>query len=101
MRLKGFNTESACSFEYKYQVGSSGNRSRPCFVIMDQLEFLQSKHFLWASIAKLLGISEQSLRRRVEFRLERDCFTVEPQFSKPLFNEVLNLANLYLTKFLI
>ena len=44
-RLKGFKTESACSFKYKYQVGSSGNRSHPCFVIMDQLEFLQSKHF--------------------------------------------------------
>ena len=32
----------------------------------EQLEFLRNKHFPWVSIAKLLGISERTLRRRRE-----------------------------------
>ena len=61
-RLKGLNTENACSFEYQCPVSSSGEKGRPRFEIMkDQLEFLRSKHFRWASIAKLLGISERTL----------------------------------------
>jgi len=52
-------------------------QSVPRFEIMkDQLEFLRSKHFRRASIAKLLGISERTLRRRrEELGLETDGFT--------------------------
>lgn len=76
-RLEGLNTESASSLEYQCPVSSSGEKGRPRFEIMrDQLEFLRSKHFRWASIAKLLGISERTLRRRrQEFGLETDGFT--------------------------
>jgi len=55
-RLEGLNTESACSLEYQCPVTISGENGCPRFEIMkDQLEFLQSKHFRWATIAKFLN----------------------------------------------
>jgi len=70
-------TESACFFEFQCPVSCSYEKGCPCFEIMKgQLVFLQSKHFRWASIAKLLGISEQTpRRRREESELKTDGFT--------------------------
>ena len=76
-KLGALNAESARSFEYQCPVSCSGEKGRPRLEVMkDQLEYLRSKHFRWASIAKLLGISERTLRRRrEEFGLEEDGFT--------------------------
>lgn len=70
-------TESACFFEYQCPVSCSYEKGCPCFeIIKGQLVFLQSKHFRWASIAELLGISEQTpRRRREESELKTDGFT--------------------------
>ena len=76
-RLDGLTTESVCSFAYQCPVSCCGDKGCPRSEIMkDQLEFLRSKHFRWARISKLLGISERTLRRRrEEFGLETDGFT--------------------------
>jgi len=64
MRLEVLNKESACSFQYQCPVSCSGEKGHLLFQVMkDQFEFLQSKHFHWASIAKLLHISERTLGR--------------------------------------
>ena len=76
-RLDALNTESACSFQYQCPVSRRGEKGRPRFQVMkDQLEFLRSKHFSWARIANLLGISERTLRRRRdEVGVETEGFT--------------------------
>ena len=67
MKLEGLHTESAYSFEYHCALSYSGEKGRPRLEVMkEQLEFLRNKHFRWVSIAKLLGISERTLRRRRE-----------------------------------
>ena len=52
----------------------SDEKGRPRLEVMkQQLECLRNKHFRWVSIAKLLGISERTLRRqRDEFGLRVD-----------------------------
>ena len=41
------------------------NDGRPGYEIDEhQVKFLRSKHFTWAKIAKILGISDRTLRRK-------------------------------------
>ena len=70
---------SSCEGSPKYQcpVSHSGEWGQPRFEIYkSQLDFLRSEHFRWASIARLLGVSERTLRRRrSELGLEDEEFT--------------------------
>ena len=71
-------------------MSSSGEKGRPRLEIMkDQLEFLRSKHFRWASIAKLLEFlselsegEERNLdsKRTVLLRFQRT--TLQPSFNQ-------------------
>lgn len=56
---------------------TSRNGGRPRYEIdEDQVTFLRSKHFSWSKIAKMLGISDRTLRRkRKEFNTRQENFT--------------------------
>ena len=77
--MKEIEEMSSCEGSPKYQcpVSHSGEWGQPRFEIYkSQLDFLRSEHFRWASIARLLGVSERTLRRRrSELGLEDEEFT--------------------------
>ena len=51
---------------YQAEVAISGQRGRPSIILSpSQILFLREKHFRWIDIAKLLGISSRTLRRKV------------------------------------
>lgn len=76
---------SSCEGSGKYQcpVSYSGERGRPRFEIdKSQLDFLRRKHFRWASIARLLGVSERTQTKQDTSDWLGVLFEIHPRRSE-------------------